>query len=280
LASILSIIGGGHVGRTLGRLWADNGIFRIGDVLTRSPASAARAAAFIGAGRAIDDYSSLQAADVYMITTPDDQLASSCAQLAASGRLRNGVTVFHCSGARQSRDLSAAAAQGAAVASIHPIRSFAAPENVVRHFAGTYCGSEGDPAALAVLEPAFHAIGAVMVPIHADSKVLYHAGAVFASNYLSTLLGVAQDAYGAAGIPPDTALKLMEPLVRECIDNIFRLGPAAALSGPIARGDMATVQAQQRAVASWSASHGDLYTQFIPLTVALAAGRNKPAEQD
>jgi predicted short-subunit dehydrogenase-like oxidoreductase (DUF2520 family) len=112
------------------------------------------------------------------------------------------------------------------------------------------------------------------VRIDASAKTLYHAAAVFAANYTTVLLGVAQDAYAAAGISSDAALQLMEPLVRANIDNVFRLGPAHALSGPAARGDMATVKRQHAAVADWNPACGDLYDRLASLASALAARRH------
>lgn len=272
----LSFIGCGHLGKTLGRLWASARYFTIQDVLTASTASAQRAVRFIGAGRAVGAYADLRPADIYLIATPDDQLAAACAALAGTGCLSAQTVVFHCSGALPASVLLAAQQSGAAVAAIHPIRSFAAPEKIARNFGGTYCGVEGEQRALDLLSPAFSAIGAHFVAIDPAAKILYHSAAVFACNYLATLLDVAQQAYVQAGIAPDTALKLMEPLVRETVDNVFRLGPAAALSGPIARGDMATVERQQDALAAWDKTHGALYAQLAQSTIALAARRTKP----
>jgi predicted short-subunit dehydrogenase-like oxidoreductase (DUF2520 family) len=133
---------------------------------------------------------------------------------------------------------------------------------------------EGDPQALATLNESFAAIGARMVPIHADCKVIYHAAAVFASNYLVTLLDVALQAYAKSGVPQDVALRMMEPLVRGTLDNVFNVGTVNALTGPIARGDMATADRQVRAVAEWNKDHGKLYEQFVELTKALAARRH------
>jgi predicted short-subunit dehydrogenase-like oxidoreductase (DUF2520 family) len=65
----------------------------------------------------------------------------------------------------------------------------------------------------------------------------------------------------------------MEPLVRATVDNVFKLGPLAALTGPIARGDMATVRRQQEAVDEWQTRYGDLYREFAKLTMELAAKR-------
>jgi predicted short-subunit dehydrogenase-like oxidoreductase (DUF2520 family) len=271
----LSIIGCGNVGKTLGRLWSRNQTFVIQDVLNRSLASSQNAVSFIGSGRAARDFADLRPADIYMIATTDDQILKCCEELAHSGRLATGAVVFHCSGALCSAVLRPAIKNGAAVASVHPIRSFAAPEQVANDFAGTYCGVEGDPRALEMLSEGFSAVGARMVPINADDKTIYHSAAVFACSYLVTLLDVAQQAYAKSGIPPDVALKLMEPLVRETVDNVFRLGPADALTGPIARGDLATVVKQYREVRTWNARYGRLYKQLGKLTAALALRRRK-----
>jgi predicted short-subunit dehydrogenase-like oxidoreductase (DUF2520 family) len=261
------------VGRTLGRLWANMGQFVLQDVLNRSLHSAQEAAAFIGAGRAVAGYAELRRADIYLIGSPDDHIASCCAALAAGGQLSSTSVVFHCSGALNASVLDAAAQCGAAVASIHPIRSFARPEQLVHEFTGTWCGTEGDQRAVDLLTQGFTAIGANLVAIDSEKKILYHAAAVFASNYLVTLLDVAQQAYVEAGVAPETALKLMEPLVRETTDNVFVLGPPAALTGPAARGDMATVERQRNAVADWKQTYGKLYGDLAASAVELAARR-------
>jgi predicted short-subunit dehydrogenase-like oxidoreductase (DUF2520 family) len=271
----LTIIGCGKVGKTLGRLWRANETFVIQDVLNRSLASSEGAVSFIGAGRALRDYTELRPADIYLVASGDDQVAQCCEVLARTGRIAAGAIVFHCSGALASTALQPAAQHGASIASVHPIRSFASPEQVAENFAGTYCGMEGDPRALEVLSGAFSAIGARMVSIDAEFKTIYHSAAVFACNYLVTLLDIAQQAYAKSGIPPEVSLKLMEPLVRETVDNVFRLGPADALTGPIARGDVATAVKQYRAVSAWNKPHGRLYRQLGKLTGALAARRRK-----
>jgi predicted short-subunit dehydrogenase-like oxidoreductase (DUF2520 family) len=264
----LAIIGAGHVGRVFGRLWA-GAVFDLRDVLARSLPSARQAVAFIGAGSAVDGYAALRAADVYMLSVGDDQIVPACEALAASVPLQ-GAIVFHCSGALASDRLQAARAAGAHVASVHPIRSFADPSGVAAAFGGTFCGIEGDAAAVAVLEPALLAIGARPVAIDAAAKTIYHAAAVFASNYLTTVLDAALRAYQAAGIPEPVARELAQPLASETLANVFRLGAAPALSGPIARGDMATVARQQQAVTAWDGPTGELYQALVAPTVALA----------
>jgi predicted short-subunit dehydrogenase-like oxidoreductase (DUF2520 family) len=265
----LNIVGAGHVGRALGRLFAAGAVFAIQDVLTRSEEHSRDAVAFIGAGRAIGELAQLRRADVWMLAISDDQIGPVAGALAQAGLLDDAV-VFHCSGAKASGELQAARQAGALAASVHPVRSFADPLAVVASFDGTFCGIEGDPAALAALVPAFTSIGARLVPIDAAAKTVYHAASVFASNYLVTVLDTALRAYQAAGIPPEVALELARPLATETLANVFRLGPEAALSGPIARGDFATVVRQQAAVTQWDAAGGALYDALAQATADLA----------
>lgn len=265
----LNLIGAGHVGRVFARMLADCGAFAVQDVLTRTLASAQDAVAFIGRGRAVAGMAELRRADVTMLAVGDDQIAQVGAQLAASCDLSDSI-VFHCSGALSSLDLRAASDAGAFVASVHPIRSFADPQAVALAFDGTFCGVEGDAGALIVLEQALRDCGARPVAIDTGAKTVYHAAAVFASNYLVTLVDAALRAYQAAGIAEPVARELAQPLALETLANAFRLGPAAALSGPIARGDMATVARQQRAVAQWDGPSGQLYQALVVPTIDLA----------
>src|SRR5687767_1099611 len=126
----LTIIGAGNLGKTLGRLWHQHGTFRIQDVCCRSLAHADAATAFIGSGRAVEGLQVLRAADVYLISTPDDQVVACSDLLAGTGLLHGDSIVFHCSGALAASVLAEVRRSGAAVASIHPVRSFASPETV------------------------------------------------------------------------------------------------------------------------------------------------------
>ncbi len=271
MPATLNIVGAGHVGRTLGRLFAAHGVFAVQDVLTRSLDTANAAVAFIGAGRAVAGLADLRPAAVWMLAVGDDQIASTCAALAGAGLLQDAV-VFHCSGAKASSELQA---PGASTASVHPVRSFADPEGVAAAFAGTWCGVEGDARALALLTPAFEAIGARLVTIDAAAKTVYHAASVFAANYLVTVLDAALRAYVAAGVPEAVARELARPLASESLANVFRLGPAAALSGPVARGDLVTVARQQAAVSHWDAPTGRLYDALVEATTSLAERKRR-----
>lgn len=275
MPTTLTIIGCGKVGKTLAHLWHANGSVIIRDILNTSVESGKRAVKFIGAGTASENLGELRTTDIILIAAPDDHIASCCAGLAETGLLSSRSIVFHCSGALPSSVLHSASVLGAAVASVHPIRSFARPEKVVQEFAGTYCGVEGDSRAIDALAPLFNAIGAHFVQIDRERKILYHAGAVFASNYLVTLLDTAVQTYGEAGIPKDVALKIMASLVRETTENVLQTGPEQALTGPVARGDIATVVKQYQVVKKWDRHYGNLYRQLGKLTRDLARRRSK-----
>jgi predicted short-subunit dehydrogenase-like oxidoreductase (DUF2520 family) len=268
--AILNIIGCGRVGRTLARVFARDGAFAIGDVLDRPLAAGAQAVAFIGSGRAVDALADMRGADVWMITPPDDQIVACCTALAAAGLLKPGNVVFHCSGALPSRDLAAATARGAAVASVHPLKSFADPALAAQTFKGTYCAAEGDAAALAVLRPAFEKIGARISGIEPEFKTIYHAASVIVCNYLTALMEAGIRGYEKSGLQRDDALNMMEPLVRETLDNVFRLGTVKALTGPIARGDQAVVARQIAALSAWDPRIAELYKQLGAVAVELA----------
>jgi predicted short-subunit dehydrogenase-like oxidoreductase (DUF2520 family) len=272
LGKNINIVGCGKVGRTLAKLWAQRGLFEIQDIVNRTVPSAAAAAAFIGAGKAVESAAAMRPATVWMIGTADAAIAQACGQIVESGCLRSGDIVFHCSGALSSAALAAAASRGAEVASVHPAASFADPGIMLTRFAGTVCCCEGDAQALRVLEAAFSNIGARTLAIDAVSKIIYHAGAVFASNYLVTVLDAALQAFVAAGLPRVAALDLMQALVRGSVDNVFALGPAQALTGPLARGEIDLVKRQHAELAARDPALGGLYRQ-LALATARLAGR-------
>ncbi|HEY5790893.1 MAG TPA: Rossmann-like and DUF2520 domain-containing protein, partial [Gammaproteobacteria bacterium] len=207
----LSVVGAGRLGRTLARLWADAGHFRIAAVACRTPVAAAAAAAFIGQGAACDRLQGLEPADAWLLGVPDDRLAGVAADLAASGAVRPGCVAWHCSGAHDAGLLAPLRDAGAHVASAHPMHSFADPAASLASFRGSWCALEGEPAALAVVRPAFSVLGARCVELDPRHKLLYHAAGVLAANGLVALLGRAGELLRAAGIPATDALPLLEP---------------------------------------------------------------------
>jgi predicted short-subunit dehydrogenase-like oxidoreductase (DUF2520 family) len=267
----LNLIGAGRVGGALGRLWTKAGVFEIQDVLTQSLKSARAAVRSMNAGRAVAAMDHMRAADAWLLATPDDAIAGACRALAGSGKLERGSIVFHVSGATPSAELRPVQRCGARIASVHPVKTFTDVQAAARTFAGTYCAVEGDPRALRVLKPAFERIGARLFHIAPGMKRVYHAGGVFACNYLAALIEAAVRCHERAGIRRAVSLRAIEPMVRETVDAIFAQGPARALTGPVSRGDVATVARQLEALQKWSGDMAALYRGLGLVAVTLAA---------
>jgi len=266
----LNIIGAGRAGCTLAALWRRRGVYAIGSVLNRSRASAQAAVALIGAGEACDEIPAMGAAHAWLIATPDGQIAGSAARLAASGVTRAGDVVFHLSGALASGILREHLPPPVAVASVHPLKSFADARAAAESFTGTWCAAEGDDGALALLTPAFEAIGARVTRIAPQNKTLYHTASVIVCNYLTALMEAGLRCYEQAGLSRDTAASMMEPLVRETVDNVFKLGTAKALTGPIARGDHAVVARQLEVLRTFDPRIAELYRALGVIAAQLA----------
>ncbi len=266
----INFIGCGQLGRTLGYLWQKNALLTLGDILTQSVDSAAQAVRQMGGGQAISSMDDMQPADIYLLACHDDAIESCSQALAHSQPLTAGNIVFHCSGAQSSQLLHACQAQGACTASIHPIKSFADIQLAAQSFAGTYCGVEGDKAALTTLQPLFTALKAKFLPILAEHKTLYHAASVIACNYLVALEELSIQAFGQSGIERQQALAILQPIVSGTVENLFRLGTANALTGPIARGDHQVVADQMNALKRWNADHATLYQLLGKIALPLS----------
>jgi predicted short-subunit dehydrogenase-like oxidoreductase (DUF2520 family) len=241
----IHIVGGGRVGRTLGRLLRRAG-FSIGAVRCRSMASARRAVRFIGGGRS----QGVVDGGLVFVTVPDDAIAAAVAVLP-------GVRV-HCAGGLDARSVGA---EG----SFHPLRSFADPGLAARSFAGTPIAVEG--AVVTRLERIARAIGGV--PFRVRGKAAYHAGAVFASNYLVACFEAAVRLLVRAGLPRRGAAQILLPLAAGTVANLQKLGSPRALTGPVERGDAATVARHLRAAGALA----PLYASLGRLTVEIARAK-------
>ena len=159
---------------------------------------------------------------------------------------------------------------GAAVASIHPVRSFASPARSVKNFPGTYCGVEGDSVALDVLMPLFTSIGGKCISIEASQKTIYHAGAVIASNFLPLLIESSIQCYLKAGLTREVAMDLVEPLAKNTLDNIFKVGVKSAMTGPVIRGDFEIIDAHKKELSCFLPDEAKLYSSLTEELLKLA----------
>ena len=269
----VAIVGCGTVGTAIGKLLR-NIDYRISGVATSNLETARRAAGVTGSERFSDcPWEVTRGADVVFITMPDDLIESTCMSVSKHRGFDKNAVVVHCSGALSSDILSSARDCGAAVATLHPLQSFASVEQAVSLVPGSFCTIEGDSGALPIVRAMIEDLGGILLEITAEKKTLYHAAAVAASNYLVTLMHLALELNEAAGLPSDTSFNALLPLIRGTLSNIGTKGIPGGLTGPIARGDVATVSSHLKAIEKDAPDLLLLYRCLGLYTVGLAKAK-------
>lgn len=178
---------------------------------------------------------------VVILAVPDDRIRPVAQQLWDTKGIGPGHTVLHCSGVLGQEALAALVPTRAALGSLHPLQTISEPDVAPERFKGAWAAVEGSPAAMETAEDLARAVGLRPFRITAKAKVLYHAGAVFASNYLVVVEAVAQRLLRHAGLSDEEAWAALSPLVRGTITNLLAGDPRAVLTGPVARGDAETI---------------------------------------
>ena len=243
----LAIVGAGRVGRALARRLRELG-WKIGVVVTTSEASSRRAVRFIGAGKPHGGLTRhVLLSHVILIATPDDAVSGVARELARMGgeELR-GKVVLHTSGAQDSRVLAPVNEFGAASGSMHPLQTFSGVG--VSDLTGKVFAVEGDVAAVRAARQIARALGGSPVQIGAGKKVLYHAAAALAAGHVLALVEAATQLLVSVGIKRSEATRALLPLTRQVLDNFEHVGPHAAWTGPLARGDYRVVESHLRAL--------------------------------
>jgi predicted short-subunit dehydrogenase-like oxidoreductase (DUF2520 family) len=204
------------------------------------------------------------------------------AEIPAAASIAAGLAplVGHTSGATSLSAMEPAARAGAQLFGLHPLQTFAGSPPAGRAldaFAGAGCAIAGSsPEALGFASELARRLGMTAFEIDDEGRAAYHAAASVASNFLVTLQAAAESIAAGAGLDPHEARALLVPLLRRTVDNLAELGPEAALTGPVARGDEATVETQRAAVAEAAPHLLDLFDQLVHHTRSLAE-RQVPA---
>jgi len=267
----LGFIGAGIVGTALAVRLSSKG-YPVVAVSSRSQVSARKLAQAISGCQAFDNKQDVaDAAELVFITTPDDAIAS----VASEIQWHNGQSVVHCSGADSTDILESAKKLGARVGSFHPLQTFASVKQAIENIPGSTFAVEAEEPLLSTLKDMATALDGHWIELKADDKVVYHAAAVIASNYLVTLIKLATDLWQSFNIPPHQAAQALMPLIRGTTHNIETIGIPQCLTGPIARGDSGTIKkhldALQKVAPALVSTYRELGRQTIP--IALAKGR-------
>jgi predicted short-subunit dehydrogenase-like oxidoreductase (DUF2520 family) len=206
--------------------------------------------------------------DHIFITTPDDLIV----RVASEITWHAGQHVVHCSGAASIDILKPAEDSGALVASFHPCQAFASVEKAIENLPGSTFAIEAQGALLDVLKDMASSINCNWILISPGNKALYHAAAVFASNYVVTLIKTATDLFKNFNISTEQATEILMPLIQGNINNIKNMGIPSCLTGPIARGDISTINKHIASIREKEADilslYGKLGLKTIPIALA------------
>jgi len=273
-----AIVGCGRVGTALAKYLAKSGYVSVG-LASKSPASAKRVADLIGAfGSSNVLWEAAKKADIVFITTPDGAIKSVCDNISEKNGFKSGSVILHCSGALSSTELISAKTCGAYIGSMHPLQSFASTEYEFNPFSGIVTSVEGDREAVEAAKHVTEDLGSYCVTIKTEAKMLYHASAVVASNYLVTLLDLSLSLIKLAGVPGEDALRGLKPLIEGTISNVEKMGIRNALTGPIARGDIRTIEKHLSEIGSKTPQLLSLYRTLGLYTVEIAKAKGTVSE--
>jgi predicted short-subunit dehydrogenase-like oxidoreductase (DUF2520 family) len=204
----------------------------------------------------------LRGCDAILLCVPDAEIPAAAAAVRGAAPF-----VGHTSGASPLSTLEAA---GGAAFGLHPLQTVPAGSGP-EVFAGAGCAVAGaTPEALALAVGLARMLGMTPFEIDDEGRAAYHAAASVASNFMVTLQAAAEQIAAGAGLEPEDARALLAPLLRRTVENVAERGPEGALTGPVARGDHATVEAHRDAIADTAPHLLDLFDELVRHTRALA----------
>jgi len=266
----VGIIGTGRVGAVLGAALRRAGHPVVGASAV-SDVSRLRAEALLPGVPILDPPRVIAEADLVILAVPDDALLGLVEGLAQTGNVRPGQFWLHPAGRYGTEVLDSATRAGALPLAVHPVMSFTGTSVDLARLADCPFGVTAPTALRPVAEALVVEMGGDPVWVPQEQRVLYHAALAYGSNFLITLVAQAVDLLQAAGL--EQPQRLISPLLGASLDNALRLGDQA-LTGPVARGDAASVAAHLSAIATVSTEAADGYRALARVTAvrAVAAG--------
>lgn len=269
-----AIIGSGRVASALGRVLQDRGV-PVRAIASRDSEHARVAAQFIGGAKAAELEAIPRLAQRVLIAVSDSAITEVAQRLASAG-FQDGIAL-HTAGSRGPEALAPLAAEGVATGVLYPLQTFPTPAQGARSLPGTYFAVTGDQRAREWARQIVELIPGNFLSVAPEQWKLCHAAAVLASNYQVTLVDAALEALEHAGVTPEEGLAALAPLVRATLENVLRLGPRNALTGPISRGDCETVRRNQEALEAVSPATQELYRAAGRRTIPIARRQGLPS---
>ena len=266
---MIGFIGSGRVAGSFGKYLAKHGIVISGfyDII---PEKAATAANLCSSRVYHTAEQLLRECPVVFISTNDDQIGPVARQIA--GIIHCSETVIgHFSGVHNSKLLADILPENYICFSLHPLQSFSGSAADDANLTKTFLTLEGEGKALDVVRRITDRLPNNVLSIEPQHKILYHAAGVIASNYITTVIAESMAYLKVIGIESEQAGEMLEPLVRGTVHNAFSMGPETALTGPIARGDYATIAAHLDTLNQTNQQKENLYRELGLATLHLAS---------
>jgi len=221
-------------------------------------------------------------ADCVIVAVSDDAIAQVAKTLVDTGLVTKRHVFLQCSGARPAREVfGEVASRVGGIGTLHPLRSIVDARAAMMSMKGTVFGVEGDEAGRTRAAELAAFVGGTALDLGPEMG-LYHAAASIASNFLVVLVDAAVEALAAAGLARSQALAALLPLVRGTVENLASIPDGAAgraLTGPILRGDAATVERHLEALRKKAPALVPLYRAAGRRAVAIARGRGETPEE-
>lgn len=268
----IGFIGAGKVGCSLGKYFSTNGLSLSG-YASRQDASAQEAAVFTDSNFYSQWDALVQDSDVIFITVPDEAIASVWDSLKTYPIQEK--LICHCSGSLSSDIFSDIQHFSAFGYSVHPLYAIATKQNSYEDLAHAMFTIEGDAQHLGEIRSLLEGLGNQVQTIDTKQKARYHAAAVFASNHMVALAKVATDLLVSCGFSETNALEALTPLMSGNLSNILNKGPMAALTGPVERNDVATVE---KHLSCLTGESKELYRELT--NVLISIGQEKHPKED
>ena len=268
----IGFIGAGKVGFSFGRHIKENAKeeYSVCGYFSRDPASARVAAEFAG-GRAFETAGDLaRECDLLLLTVPDVHIHDVWEGI--QNAMPNGqLHLAHCSGSLDSRVFNQSGSTRFSFGSIHPLVAVCDRENAYKKLNGAYFTIEGDPSFTAFAENLLTTLGNPFSTISPEKKSLYHAASVMVSNHVCAIAYEGMNTFKACGLDEGFSENAWRALFLGNAENIARLGPVQALTGPVERGDTATVECHLNVL---SGREKDLYILLSRTLIEIAQQKN------
>ena len=274
------IVGAGPVATALAGALRLSGVPVLG-LWARKPAQARAAGSIAG----VAAFSSappdvMLECEIVILAVSDRVIAEVAAMLAGTGLVGKRHVLLHCAGAASAEELLATVRDKVAgVGTLHPLSAIADGKASMRALRGTVFGVEGDESGRAAATAVVNALGGVVLPLDGAQMASYHAAAALASNYVVAAIDAAAAVLAQAGVPAAQAAQALVPLAEGALRNITARGTTQGLTGPVRRGDAATVQRHLDALRE-RPELGEIYRALARRAVDIAARIDGPGSPD